>query len=131
MKFSTPSVLFLAVAFAFLSCDKKPENVITIDFESPTANSVVADASNVSIHVHITATEEMDDVEILLHPDNDVSDLIVEVDEHVHGDSEYIFEEDLDLSGYPSGTMFHLEVVVCADHDCEEKTTGDIEFSIP
>ena len=118
------------LALSLLSCKDK-ENIISIEFEEPLAGEVVANAADVHIHVHITATDEMDDVEILLHPENNASDLILEVDEHVHGQSEFVFTEDLDLSSYPSGTTFHLEALVCADHDCKEKTTGDITFSIP
>ena len=117
----------------FLTACKDEEEIASaeIEFEEPTAGEVVSDPSDVHIHVHFTATSgELHDIEVMLHPEGDVDDMIINFDEHSH-DKEYIFEEDRDLSGYASGTEFHLEAKACLDHDCEEVTTGDIEFSIP
>jgi hypothetical protein len=118
----------------FSSCgdDDEPIPTIEIEFEEPTAGEVVADASDVHIHIHLHAMNgaEVGDLEVELHPDDDASDKIIEYDEHIHME-EYDFEQDIDLSGYPSGTEFHLEVKVCGDHDCELSASDDIEFSIP
>jgi hypothetical protein len=88
-------------------------------------------ASDVHIHIHFTATGgELHDVMVMLHPDGDVDDMIIEFEEHEHVE-EYVFEQEVDLSGYASGTKFHLEAKACSDHDCESSEEGDIEFSIP
>lgn len=113
------------------ACNQDDIASAEIEFEEPTAGEVVADASDVHVHVHFTATSgELYDVEVKLHPDGNVDDMIVDEDEHVHSD-EYVFMDDLDLSGYPAGTEFHLEAKACLDEDCESTEMGDIEFSIP
>ncbi len=126
------NVLFLtALSLLFLlsSCKKDEVAMVNIEFEEPTPNQVVADASDVHIHIHFTSTDELHDIEIKMHPESDVSDLILDEDIHSH-DEEYVFLKDLDLSSYPSGTEFHIEVEVCIDHDCEERETAEMEFSI-
>lgn len=114
------------------SCKEDPIGILEIDFEEPMAGEVVADASDVHIHIHLHAMNgaEVGDLEVELHPDGDVSDKIIEFDDHIHKE-EHDFVQDVDLSSYPSGTVFHLEVKVCGDHDCELSATDDIEFSIP
>ena len=132
MKINLISYLAIfAVVLLFSSCAEKL-GTIEIEFEEPTAGEIVADASDVHIHVHFHAMNgaEIHEVEVELHPDGDVNDLIIEFDDHDHGE-EYVFEQEVDLSSYPSGTEFHLEALACVDHDCEETVTGDIEFSIP
>ena len=125
--------LLLSTMIVFGACEKEKEehgdNEITINILKPTTGEVLTDATNVHIHIEIEATDENHEAEIILHPDGDVSDLILDYDEHSH-DKVIRFEQDLDLSSYPSGTTFHLEVEACVDHDCEEKERADVEFSI-
>ncbi len=118
-------------AFALSSCDREEVITVNIEFEEPTAGETVADASDVHIHVHFTAMGgDLHDLEVVLHPDGDVADKIIEFDGHEHAE-EYVFMEDVNLSSYPSGTTFHLEAKACLDHDCAESEFGDIEFMIP
>jgi hypothetical protein len=122
----------LVLAMTVVGC-KEEEDIasVEIEFEEPVAGEIVADASDVHIHVHFTGKNtDVHEVEVELHPDDDVSDKIIEWDEHSH-EAEVIFEQEVDLSSYPSGTEFHLEAKACIDHDCNEVVTGDIEFSIP
>ena len=124
-------IFLLAGAFLLSSCDKEEVITVAIDFEEPTAGAVVADAADVHIHVHFTATGgELHDVEVILHPENDASDRIIEFDGHDHA-MEYAFMEDVNLSGYPSGSSFRLEAKACLDHDCADSEIGEITFSIP
>ncbi|MEL7341954.1 MAG: hypothetical protein AAGM67_15845 [Bacteroidota bacterium] len=124
------TMMVTLVAFGVSSCDNTTIASAEIEFEEPMAGEVVADASDVHIHVHFTAMDgELHEVEVMLHPDNDVSDMIIEFDKHEHTE-EFVFEQEVDLSAYPAGTEFHLEAKACLDHDCEESETGDIEFSI-
>ncbi|WNJ17102.1 hypothetical protein [Pontibacter sp. G13] len=124
---------FLAVAlmFSVSACDEDETASITITFEHPTAGEIVEDASDVEIHIHAEGVDggEVDDMEVVLHPEGNVDDKIIDFDEHTHAES-YEFIEKVDLSSYPSGTTFHLEVNICGDHDCELSKSEDIEFSI-
>ncbi|MCB0643657.1 MAG: hypothetical protein KDC44_18545 [Phaeodactylibacter sp.] len=135
MQFKT----FLISAFAlallvFSGCNSDDEmvstNTVTISILEPTDGSVVSDASMVHIHITLEATEENHEYEIVLHPEGDTADKIIDLDAHDH-DKEITFEQGIDLSSYPSGTEFHLEVEACADHDCAELETASIQFSIP
>lgn len=124
-------LMAMLAMFVWTGCDNNNMvNEIEIEFEDPMPGSTVADASRVEFHIHFTSTDELHDIEIKLHPDNDVGDLILDEDIHSH-EMEYIFEDVRDLSAYPAGTKFHLEVEVCADHDCSEVKKSDMEFFIP
>jgi len=122
---------FLFALITFLAACKSEEvNQVTIDIQEPTAGETVADASQVHIHIELTATEELHDIHIHLHPDGDVSNMIIEQDIHSH-EMTHTFMQDVDLSSFPSGTKFHLEVETCIDHDCEEEAKEEIDFFIP
>ena len=124
-------MLGVLVVALFTACEREDVASVEIAFEEPVAGEVVEDASDVHIHVIFTATSgDLHDIEVKLHPDGDVDDMIIDFDGHEHVES-YDFVEDRDLSSYPSGTMFHLEAEACLDHDCEEVVREDIEFSIP
>ncbi|MCB9267637.1 MAG: hypothetical protein H6558_21650 [Lewinellaceae bacterium] len=125
-----------ATALTFVGCNKDDEephmhgdNEITIRILEPGADEVIADASDVHIHIEIEASDENHEVEIVLHPEGDVNDKIIDFGKHEHS-KVITFEQDVDLSSYPSGTGFHLEVEACKDHDCAEKEFADVEFSI-
>lgn len=125
-------VILLGLAlFGLTSCKQEPVASAEIEFEEPMAGEIVSDASDVHIHIHFTATNgDLHEIEVMLHPDGDVDDMILDFHHHDHVE-EYVFEQEVDLSSYPAGTTFHLEAVTCLDHDCEEEKMGDIEFSIP
>lgn len=122
----------LTVGLFLTSCgDKEETNEITITIEEPANDATIAmtDCANVHVHVDIVASVENHEVEIILHPEGDVDDKIIDFDKHAH-DANITFEQEVDLCSYPAGTCFHLEVVACADHDCAEKTTADAEFCL-
>jgi hypothetical protein len=127
-------MLAAGVTATFTSCDKDDDhdhdhNEITIRILEPKANEKVADASDVHIHIEVEASDENHEVEIKLHPKGDSSDKIIDYDKHTH-DKKFVFEQDVDLSSYPAGTVFHLEIEACVDHDCKEKVEKHIDFSI-
>ncbi len=129
---------FTILGLAITSCSDDDDddhndenNQITITIEEPMNGGTIAiaDCADVHFHIEITATDENHEVEIILHPEGDVSDKIIDWDKHDH-DKVITFEEERNLCNYPSGTCFHLEVEACVDHDCEEKTTADAEFCL-
>jgi hypothetical protein len=127
----------LALGLSFTSCDDDDDdhdhdhgdNEITITIEEPTDGEVITECDDVHVHIEITATDEIHDVEIVLHPEGDVDDKIIDYDEHSH-ESELDFDQDVNLCSYDAGQCFHLEVKVCKDHDCEETETAEVEFCL-
>ncbi|NBC08792.1 MAG: hypothetical protein GVY26_16500 [Bacteroidetes bacterium] len=134
-----PWILLLALAtLTFTACEDEDDhdhdhdhgdNDITINFLEPGDGDTVADAADVHIHIDVEATDEVHNVDIILHPHDDIDDKILEENIHDH-EKKVTFEQDIDLSSYPAGTEFHLEVEACKDHDCEDIVFEDIEFSI-
>lgn len=126
------AILFLGLSLS--SCDKHEhdeDNEVKITIEEPTSGQIIAKdkCGDVHVHVKIVATEENHDVEIVLHPDGDTSKKIINYDKHSH-DKTINFEQEVDLCSFAAGTCFHLEVSACVDHDCEKKSTADIEFCL-
>lgn len=126
--------LIASTGVLFTACDNDDDespagNEVTINILEPAAGEVITDATDVHVHIEIEATDENHEVEIILHPEGNVDDKIIDFDKHEH-DQKIVFEQDVNLSSYPAGTEFHLEVEACVDHDCEEKSFGDVEFSI-
>ena len=112
--------------------DEEPtNNVVTITIDEPLPNETIAmaDCGDVHIHIDIVATDENHEIEVILHPEGDVSDKIIDYDQHDH-DKEIEFFQSVDLCSYAAGTCFHLEVEACVDHDCAEKATADVEFCL-
>ena len=126
--------LFALLTVTFVSCDDddsgSAENQITITIEEPVEGEVIADCADVHIHIDVDATIENHELEVILHPEGDTSDKIIDFDEHEH-DKEIKFEQEVDLCSYPAGTCFHLEVKACDDHDCEKTTTAEVSFCLP
>ncbi len=124
----------LCLGLLTTSCNDDDEgedqgNTITITIDEPIDGETVMDCSDVHIHIDVVASDENHNVEVVLHPEGDVSDRILDIDEHDH-DKEITIEQEVDLCSYPSGTCFHLEVEACIDHDCEEKQFAEAEFCI-
>lgn len=113
-----------------IGCDK--ESNITITFEEPTNEATVSDPKDVHIHIDVSSDEEFDVFRVTL--ENETTEKTIAplnpFEKHVHGKT-YEFEQEMDLSSYPSGTEFHLEVEICKDHDCKEiAKTEAIHFKI-
>ncbi len=129
--YSIPFVVVGLLLVASCKDDDHGDNEITITIEEPVDGETLAraDCAGVHLHVDVVATEENHEIEILLHPEGDVNDKIIDHDAHEH-DSPFKFEQEVDLCSYPAGTCFHLEVAACKDHDCVEKARGEAEFCI-
>ena len=126
-----PLIVLTLIGF-LTSCEKDDDhgdNEITIEFLSPASNEQVADASNVNIEIRLTATEDLEETEIFLYAELDPLQLVFEKDLHDH-EKTYTFQQNVDLSAFPSGTSFLLEVETCLDHDCNEQKKEFIRFSI-
>ena len=120
----------LATGLFITSCgDNTEDNTITITIDEPIDGEVITDCSEVHIHIDTEASDENHNVEIVLHPEGDINDKIIDVDMHDH-DAEISFDQEVDLCSYDAGTCFHLEIVACADHDCEVTETADVEFCL-
>ncbi len=123
---------FVVLGLFVTSCgdDDDPEtNTITITIEEPINGETITDCADVHVHIDIEASDENHEIEIILHPEGNVDDKIIDYDEHEH-DKVITFEREVDLCSYPAGECFHLEVAACVDHDCEEKTRADVEFCL-
>jgi len=105
------------------------DHEVTIEIVSPANEATISDCSNVTVEVNIITEDEVHEAEIVLHPESDTSDKIIDFDEHSH-ESSVEFNQSVDLCGYDAGTCFHLEVSVCKDHDCEETETEEVEFCL-
>ncbi len=103
---------------------------VNIEFLEPTDDETVSAPDDVHVHIRVTAEDEVHDVEIKMHPEDDASNLIIDFDAHSH-ESVFNFEEDFDLSSYPSGTEFHIEVKVAKNHEGTEFEEEDIHFRLP
>lgn len=129
--------LALTLAFGITSCNDDddhhddPDNAITISIEEPIdgENIDFANCDDIHIHVEFEASVENHEVEVVLHPEGDVNDKIIDYDLHAH-DKKIEFEDSVDLCSYGAGACFHLEVVACVDHDCDEKETKEVEFCL-
>lgn len=122
-------ISFSLLIFSFLSCSKSEDNQITITFVSPQADAVVANKSSVLIHVNFVATDENHEVKVVLHPDDDKSNNIINWKEHSHRKN-VEFMQTVDLSSFPAGTKFHLEAIACLDEDCTSEIEEDIYFTL-
>lgn len=128
-------IYFLAVLFLGLfltSCgDDHEDNVIKITIEEPTNGATIAKdkCGDVHVHIDIEASDENHEVEVVLHPEGDTSNKIIDYDKHSH-DKVVKFEQEVDLCSFEAGTCFHLEVSACVDHDCKKKETAEAEFCL-
>lgn len=134
MKFTTLYIALSLLTFSlfFTSCVEEMEeenNVVTITIDEPLNEAVITDCTEVHIHVDVVATVENHEFEVVLHPEDDTSDRIIDFDLHDH-DKELTFDQEVDLCSYAPGTCFHLEVVACVDHDCEMSEFAEAEFCL-
>ncbi len=125
--------LFALAAFGLglIGCsdDDDDTNTITITIDEPVDGETIADCAQVQVHVDAVASDENHELIVVLHPEGNVSDKIIDYEEHTH-DKEAHFEQEVDLCSYAAGTCFHLEVEACLDHDCAEKETAEAEFCL-
>ncbi len=129
--------VIVSLVFGVIGCDDDddhdddPTNTVTITIEEPGdgENIPIANCANVHVHVEFEASVENHEVEIVLHPEGDVSDKIINYSMHSH-DKKIEFEQEVNLCSYGAGACFHLEVEACVDHECDEKATAEAEFCL-
>ena len=124
-----PILVFLAITFTACDDDSVTENAVIITVEEPLDGAMIEDCSDVHVHVEFDASVENHGVDIVLHPEDDTSDKIIDFSEHDH-DMKIIFDEKVDLCAYPSGTCFHLEVEACENDPCDKKASTEVEFCL-
>jgi hypothetical protein len=125
------SAIFVFVMLILSSCKKDGHNHVEVEFMSPMDEATVANPAAVNIKIKFTAEEELHDIEITLKKEGDSVAIAPFSPMEVHDHEKTItIDETVNLSSYPAGTEFHLEVEACEDHDCEEKVTKSIHFKI-
>lgn len=129
------NLFFLLSALILLglaACDKKDEHDhahVNINILSPAANEVVSRPDSVVVRIDLSTEGELHDVDIeLKQAGRDVPPFPQEIHEH---SSSYNFSQVVNLSNYPSGSIFELHVHACEDHDCTELAEQEITFTIP
>lgn len=123
---------FVSLGLFITSCGDDADdatNEITITIDEPLDGETITDCAEVHVHVDFDASVENHEIAVVLHPEGDVNDKIIDYSEHEH-DQSVTFDQEVDLCSYPAGTCFHLEVEACKDHDCEEKSTAEAEFCL-
>lgn len=122
--------------FAITGCEEDDHDHehghVTISFLHPTDGEEVSldHADHVEIHVKFEwEGGEGQTVEIVLHPEGDESDLIIDFSQHQH-EGMFEFEQEVNLASYAAGTEFHLTAKGCEDHDCDEFEEADIHFKL-
>lgn len=125
-------IILVTMGLLVSSCKKDDpvvENAITITIDEPVSGETITDCADVHIHIDVDATVENHSIEVILHPEGDVNNKILDLDLHEH-DKEVHIVQEVDLCSFAAGTCFHLEVEACLDHDCERKETADVEFCL-
>jgi hypothetical protein len=129
MKLLKTFVLSIMLLTILSSCHKHDDIDVTIDIISPVANQVMANPAEVLFNIIFTASGELHDIEIKVYPKDNPQDLILDFDLHEHK-KVYEFTETRDLSSYPAGTTFVLDVDAYRDEEGTKKETKKIEFKI-
>ncbi len=130
-KLLTISTLFAFLLATAFSCKKEEHNHIEIEFMSPANDATVANAAAVNIKIKFTADDDLHDIEIVLEEEASKAKIAPfnPMKFHKH-EKTHTVDETVNLSSYPAGTEFHLEVEACEDHDCKEKVKKHIHFKI-
>jgi hypothetical protein len=130
-------VLFVGLLIAtagFAGCNTEEEaeehNHVTITFDEPMNDEVIALASANDVHIHIDFVFEGEahGYEVSLENEADGTS-VASWDAHTH-DANQTFTTEIDLSTFAGGTEFHLEAKGCTDHDCDQFESAEIHFSL-
>jgi hypothetical protein len=115
------------------SCNKEDTlEDVTINFINPFNGQEIdlANAEEFQFNIVVTADKDLHDIFFTAFPTNDPSDKVVDIKRHRH-DTEIEIVQIRDLSSYPSGTEFTIEIEVCVDHDCSATPVQEsITFSV-
>ncbi len=125
-------VLLLSIVSILATACKKDDHHhddVKITFVSPKDGDQIENKNNVKVDIRFESEHELHEIEIEMYAHGAEELKLIDEDLHVH-EKEYTFNHELDLSLFPSGTHFHINVTVCEDHDCEESHKKGIEFSL-
>lgn len=118
--------LFTLIGLALTSCDQ--ENRVVISITSP-LNGEEVSADSCNVEVSIRASEENKDYQLLLYPEDSLNKAILNYTSQ-DPNPFFVYKKFLDLSSFPSGTKFILNVSACEDDGCASVTQGEIKFMI-
>ncbi len=121
---------FVMIAAACMGCHGHDDgnNTILIDILRPGEGEVIANPSKTDLWVNFTATGELHEIEIELYQKDEREEKIFYFEKHVH-DKNLEFRESIDLSSFPKGTFFDLEIKACLDEKCNSFIKEEISFS--
>jgi len=123
--------LSLSLMGLFTACDKNKGD-FTITFISPTDGMTVGNAAAVVVEVKFDSPKELEKLELSLKVDStgapEIAPFPIEGHDHVKTKT---MMQNVDLSGYPSGTAFRLTAKSCKDHTCSQSVTSSVRFLIP
>jgi hypothetical protein len=123
-------VIALAMSLLFSACKKEMDNDAFITIISPTKFSVINNPAKTDfLIVFSTTVGDLYEVRVKAYPKNNPNDKVVDFKTKAD-EFRYTFAEEVDLSRFPSGTVF--VVVAEADRDSRGKSvvTETAEFNI-
>ena len=116
---------------SFGACHKHDDHnhPVDISFINLTEGQVFP-IGNVTIGVRFSTEHELHDVKVRLVVDETNAAVApFPIDRHSHRPSLEI-TETVDLSSFAAGTRFRLEAEACRNHDCSEKDSRTLRFSL-
>ena len=132
MKMKLMIFVFLLTTVGFLSSCDKNKGDYTIEFINPVDEAIVSDAANLQIEVKFDSPVELEEIELSLTVDSlgaaEIAPFPIQSHDHVKTKT---ITQNVDLSGFPSGTAFRLKAKSCKNHDCTEKLEHSVRFTIP
>jgi len=122
---------FMFLVFAGFGCHGHDDgnNAIQIDILRPGEGEVIVNPSKTDLWVNFNATGELHEIEIELYQKDERDEKIFYFEKHVH-EKTFEFRESIDLSSFPKGTSFDLEIKACLDEKCTTFIEEEITFSI-
>jgi hypothetical protein len=123
-------LVLLVFGMTLSSCHKHDDIEVNIEVVSPADGQLVATPQTTQFTVVFTATGELHDIRIKVYPVNNPDDLIIDFDKHEHKKT-FTFSEIRDLSGYPAGSSFNMDIEADKDEKGTEKEVRKISFRIP
>lgn len=124
------TALGMGLTLLFVSCHKHEDIDVEINVVSPAAGQVVVNPQTTLFQIVFTGSGELHDIRIKVYPKNNPADRVIDFDQHEHTRT-YTFSETRDLSLYPAGSIFVLDIEADKDEEGKEIKSLKQEFSIP
>ncbi|AFC24123.1 hypothetical protein [Saprospira grandis] len=128
-------LLLLGLFFSFSACSKEEEDIQITEFQvsfiSPSANETLADPANANFQLEVSTPENIHGVQVFLYLDGDSSYIAPFSPSRTPRDGDLLeINEQIDLSAFPAGSQFRLEVKGCLEHGCPQPIIQSIPFNI-